>query len=169
MLLTEDNMAQLEEEDEDLIMRVLREIEIDFDEIPLQLASEEMAKEEKEVMVEVMKQEDIKEEVIGVEEKGFELSLTDGASAKVEIDYEKLLEDIQSKFESEDNVSAVAEFRFRGFSQQDLQQAAFLHDHNYLGYSKEWPNILGVLSFLLQVDLNGLDRRRNRWVDIWTY
>lgn len=90
----------------------------------------------------MIKHEDIKEEVIDVEEIGFELSLTDGASAKVEIDYEKLHEDIKSTFEPEDDGSAVAEFTFGGFSEQELEQAAFLHDHNYLGYSKEGPNIL---------------------------
>ena len=142
-LLEQVSMAEVEEEDEDLIMRVLRESDIDFDEIPLQLANEEVVKEEEEVKVEVIKHEDIKEEVIDVEEIGFELSLTDGASAKVEIDYEKLHEDIKSNFESEDDGSAVAEFTFGGLSEQELEQAAFLHDHNYLGYSKEGPNILG--------------------------
>merc|ERR1719458_1264880 len=117
-------MAEVEEEDEDLIMRVLRESNIDFDEIPLTT-----------------------EEVIDVEEVGFELSLTDGASAKVEIDYDKLHEDIKSNFESVDDGSEVAEFTLDSFDGQSPSQHAFHHDHNYLGgSSKEGPAILGERS-----------------------
>merc|ERR1719150_2267758 len=137
-------MAEVEEEDEDLIMRVLRESNIDFDEIPL---TTENIKEE-EVKTEILKEEEIKEEVIDVEDVGFELSLTDGASAKVEIDYEKLHEDIKSNFESVEDGSEVAEFTFSAFDgQQSASQQAFHHDHNYLGTTtattKEGPAILG--------------------------
>merc|ERR1712223_2344077 len=87
-------------------------------------------------------------EVIDVEDVGFELSLTDGASAKVEIDYEKLHEDIKSNFESVEDGSEVAEFTFAAFDgQQSASQHAFHHDHNYLGTTttttKEGPAILG--------------------------
>merc|ERR1719384_389629 len=68
-LLEQVSMAQVEEEDEDLIMRVLRESNIDFDEIPL--TTEEVKEEE--VKVEILKEEEIKEEVIDVEDVGFEL------------------------------------------------------------------------------------------------
>merc|ERR1719458_2033444 len=126
------------EEDEDLIMRVLRESNIDFDEIPL--TTEEVKEEE--VKVEIFK-----EEVIDVEDVGFELSLTDGASAKVEIDYDKLHEDIKSNFESVDDGSEVAEFTLDTFNGQSPSQHAFQHDHNYLGgSSKEGPAILGERS-----------------------
>ena len=142
-LLEQVSMAEVEEEDEDLIMRVLRESNIDFDEIPL---TTEDVKEE-EVKVEMLKEEEIKEEVIDVEEVGFELSLTDGASAKVEIDYDKLHEDIKSNFESVDDGSAVAEFTLDSFDGQSPSQHAFHHDHNYLGgSSKEGPAILGERS-----------------------
>merc|ERR1719500_2556466 len=113
-LLEQVSMAQVEEEEEDLIMRVLRESNIDFDEIPL--TTEEVKEEE--VKVGILKEEEIKEEVIDVEDVGFELSLTDGASAKVEIDYEKLHEDIKSNFESVDDGSEVAEFTFASFDGQ---------------------------------------------------
>jgi len=142
-LLEQVSMAEVEEEDEDLIMRVLRESNIDFDEIPL---TTEDVKEE-EVKVEMLKEEEIKEEVIDVEEVGFELSLTDGASAKVEIDYDKLHEDIKSNFESADDGSEVAEFTLDSFDGQSPSQHAFHHDHNYLGgSSKEGPAILGERS-----------------------
>ena len=142
-LLEQVSMAQVEEEDEDLIMRVLRESNIDFDEIPL--TTEEVKEEE--VKVEILKEEEIKEEVIDVEDVGFELSLTDGASAKVEIDYEKLHEDIKSNFESVDDGSEVAEFTFASFDGQSASQHAFQHDHNYLGgSSKDGPAILGERS-----------------------
>merc|ERR1712107_717101 len=145
-LLEQVSMAEVEEGDEDLIMRVLRESNIDFDEIPL---TTENIKEE-EVKTEILKEEEIKEEVIDVEDVGFELSLTDGASAKVEIDYEKLHEDIKSNFESVEDGSEVAEFTFAAFDgQQSASQHAFHHDHNYLGATttttttKEGPAILG--------------------------
>merc|ERR1719350_1475924 len=142
-LLEQVSMAEVEEEDEDLIMRVLRESNIDFDEIPL---TTENIKEE-EVKTEILKEEEIKEEVIDVEDVGFELSLTDGASAKVEIDYEKLHEDIKSNFESVEDGSEVAEFTFAAFDgQQSASQHAFHHDHNYLATTtttKEGPAILG--------------------------
>jgi len=115
----------------------------DFDEIPL---TTENIKEE-EVKTEILKEEEIKEEVIDVEDVGFELSLTDGASAKVEIDYEKLHEDIKSNFESVEDGSEVAEFTFAAFDGQSASQHAFHHDHNYLGATttttKEGPAILG--------------------------
>jgi len=144
-LLEQVSMAEVEEGDEDLIMRVLRESNIDFDEIPL---TTENIKEE-EVKTEILKEEEIKEEVIDVEDVGFELSLTDGASAKVEIDYEKLHEDIKSNFESVEDGSEVAEFTFAAFDGQSASQHAFHHDHNYLGATttttttKEGPAILG--------------------------
>ena len=142
-LLEQVSMAEVEEEDEDLIMRVLRESNIDFDEIPL--TTEEVKEEE--VKVEILKEEEIKEEVIDVEDVGFELSLTDGASAKVEIDYDKLHEDIKSNFESVDDGSEVAEFTLDTFNGQSPSQHAFQHDHNYLGgSSKEGPAILGERS-----------------------
>merc|ERR1719193_988369 len=53
-LLEQVSMAEVEEEDEDLIMRVLRESNIDFDEIPL---TTEDVKEE-EVKVEMLKEEE---------------------------------------------------------------------------------------------------------------
>merc|ERR1719206_1176345 len=82
-LLEEIDVADVnvDQNDEDIIMQVLRESNIDFDEIPVD--TEEVVKTE-------VKEEDIKEEVIDVEEVGFELNLVEGASAKVEIDYEKL-------------------------------------------------------------------------------
>lgn len=142
-LLEQVSMAEVEEGDEDLIMRVLRESNIDFDEIPL--TTEEVKEEE--VKVEILKEEEIKEEVIDVEDVGFELSLTDGASAKVEIDYDKLHEDIKSNFESVDDGSEVAEFTLDTFNGQSPSQHAFHHDHNYLGGStKEGPAILGERS-----------------------
>merc|ERR1711971_1179028 len=143
-LLEQVSMAEVEEEDEDLIMRVLRESNIDFDEIPL--TTEEVKEED--VKVEILKEEEIKEEVIDVEEVGFELSLTDGASAKVEIDYDKLHEDIKSNFESVDDGSEVAEFTLDSFDGLSPSQHAFHHDHNYLGLgsSKEGPAILGERS-----------------------
>lgn len=146
-LLAEVDVAEVEEGDEDLIMQVLRESNIDFDEIPLQFDNEEVVIDEDDVKVEVIKEEDIKEELIDVEEVGFELQLTDGASAKVEIDYEKLHEDIKSNFESGEDGSAMAEFTFNpelAFSYQTgFNERAFHHDHNYLGGgSKEEPGIL---------------------------
>merc|ERR1712018_1037950 len=132
-------------------MRVLRESNIDFDEIPL--TTEEVKEEE--VKVEILKEGEIEEEVIDVEEVGFELSLTDGASAKVEIDYDKLHEDIKSNFESVDDGSEVAEFTLDTFNGQSPSQHAFHHDHNYLGgSSKEGPAILGERSA-------AANRRRN--------
>merc|ERR1719319_750227 len=137
-LLDQVSMAQVEEEDEDLIMRVLRESNIDFDEIPLELENEEV-------------------KVVDVEDIGFEVSLTDGASAKVEIDYEKLHEDIKSNFECDEDGSAVAEFTFSSgqeYQQQSSNQHAFHHDHDYLSRGiKEGPAILG--------DRSAAARRRN--------
>jgi len=157
-LLDQVSMAQVEEEDEDLIMRVLRESNIDFDEIPLELENEEVKVEDvKEEVVEIMKEEDIKEEVVDVEDIGFEVSLTDGASAKVEINYEKLHEDIKSNFECDEDGSAVAEFTFSSgqeYQQQSSSQHAFHHDHDYLSRGiKEGPAILG--------DRSAAARRRN--------
>ena len=146
-LLQEVSMAQVEEQDEDLIMQVLRESDIDFEEIPLD--SEQMVTAD-DVKVELVKEEDIKEEVIDVEDIGFELQLTDGASAKVEIDYDKLHADLKSNSEVEEDSSVAAEFVFDpGFEfdlAQDFNQAAFHHDHNYLGSTKEGPAILGQAS-----------------------
>lgn len=145
-LLAQVNVGEVESEDEDLIMQVLRESNIDFDEIPLQLDNEEVIVD-CDVKVEVLKEEDIKEEIIDVEDIGFEVSLTDGASAKVEIDYDKLHEDLKSNFQSSEDGSSMAEFTFTpglNFNfQQGLNQRAFQHDHNYLGYCKEGPSILG--------------------------
>lgn len=118
--------VNVDQDDEDIIMQVLRESNIDFDEIPID--SEEVVKTE-------LKEEDIKEEVIDVEDIGFELNLVDGASAKVEINYEKLHSDIKSNFQESEDGSAVAEFTLSphlsltynpGFNLR-----AFEHDHNY--------------------------------------
>merc|ERR1719220_3163201 len=101
-------------------------------------------------LLEQVSMAEVKEEVIDVEDVGFELSLTDGASAKVEIDYDKLHEDIKSNFESVEDGSEVAEFTFAAFDgQQSASQHALHHDHNYLGATtpttttKEGPAILG--------------------------
>ena len=93
--------VNVDQNDEDIIMQVLRESNIDFDEIPVD--AEEVVKTE-------LKEEDIKEEVIDVENIGFELNLVDGASAKVEIDYEKLHSDIKSNFQDSEDGSSIAEF-----------------------------------------------------------
>jgi len=150
-LLAEVNVAEVEEEDEDLIMQVLRESNIDFDQIPLQLNNEEVIIDDGEIKMEVMKEEEIKEEIIDVEEVEFELPLADGASAKVEIDYEKLHEDIKSNFESSEDGSATAEFTFDPeqalIHQNGFNERAFRHDHNYLGGgTKEGSGIIGDTS-----------------------
>jgi len=124
------------ETDEDLIMQVLRESDIDFDEIPLQLESEDVKTAQESTEEVKVETEEIKEEVIDVEDVGFELSLTDGASAKVEIDFEKLHSDIKLNFSPEGDGSAVAELTFcpeDNDQESGFNSVAFQHDHNYLG------------------------------------
>jgi len=129
--------VNVDENDEDIIMQVLRESNIDFDEIPID--GEEVVKTE-------LKEEDIKEEVIDVEDVSFELSLVDGAAAKVEIDYEKLHSDIKSNFQETEDGSAIAEFTLSphlsltynpGFNSR-----AFENDHNYGITAKIEPTLL---------------------------
>ena len=129
--------VNVDQNDEDIIMQVLRESNIDFDEIPVD--SEEVVKTE-------LKEEDIKEEVIDVEDVSFELNLVDGASAKIEIDYEKLHSDIKSNFQETEDGSAIAEFTLSphlsltytpGFNSR-----AFENDHNYGIAAKIEPTLL---------------------------
>ena len=129
--------VNVDQNDEDIIMQVLRESNIDFDEIPVD--SEEVVKTE-------LKEEDIKEEVIDVEDVSFELNLVDGASAKIEIDYEKLHSDIKSNFQETEDGSAIAEFTLSphlsltytpGFNAR-----AFENDHNYGIAAKIEPTLL---------------------------
>jgi len=129
--------VNVDQNDEDIIMQVLRESNIDFDEIPIE--NEEVVKTD-------VKEEDIKEEVIDVEDVSFELNLVDGASAKVEIDYEKLHSDIKSNFQESEDGTAIAEFTLSphlsltynpGFNSR-----AFENDHNYGIAAKIEPTLL---------------------------
>eukprot|EP00090_Calanus_glacialis_P025169 TRINITY_DN391_c0_g1_i1.p1 TRINITY_DN391_c0_g1~~TRINITY_DN391_c0_g1_i1.p1 ORF type:complete len:762 (-),score=234.44 TRINITY_DN391_c0_g1_i1:427-2712(-) len=142
-LLEEIDVADVnvDQNDEDIIMQVLRESNIDFDEIPVD--GEEIVKTE-------LKEEDIKEEVIDVEDVSFELSLVDGASAKVEIDYEKLHSDIKSNFQESEDGSAIAEFTLSPHLSMTYNPGfnarAFEHDHNYGIAAKIEPTLLGESS-----------------------
>lgn len=142
-LLDEIDVADVnvDQNDEDIIMQVLRESNIDFDEIPVD--GEEIVKTE-------LKEEDIKEEVIDVEDVSFELSLVDGASAKVEIDYEKLHSDIKSNFQESEDGSAIAEFTLSPHLSMTYNPGfnarAFEHDHNYGIAAKIEPTLLGESS-----------------------
>jgi len=138
-LLEEIDVADVDvdQNDEDIIMQVLRESNIDFDEIPID--GEEIVKTE-------LKEEDIKEEVIDVEDVSFELNLVDGASAKIEIDYEKLHSDIKSNFQESEDGSAVAEFTLSPHLSMTYNPGfnarAFEHDHNYGIAAKVEPTLL---------------------------
>lgn len=142
-LLEEIDVADVnvDQNDEDIIMQVLRESNIDFDEIPVD--GEEIVKTE-------LKEEDIKEEVIDVEDISFELSLVDGASAKVEIDYAKLHSDIKSNFQESEDGSAIAEFTLSPHLSMTYNPGfnarAFEHDHNYGIAAKIEPTLLGESS-----------------------
>jgi len=142
-LLEEIDVADVnvDQNDEDIIMQVLRESNIDFDEIPVD--TEEVVKTE-------VKEEDIKEEVIDVEEVGFELNLVDGASAKVEIDYEKLHSDIKSNFHDSGDGSSIAEITLSPHLSMTynpgFNSRAFEHDHNYGIAAKAEPTLLSEAS-----------------------
>jgi len=151
-LLEEINVTDVnvDQNDEDIIMQVLRESNIDFDEIPIDC--DDLVKSE-------VKEEDIKDEVIDVEDVSFEVNLVDGASAKVEIDYDKLHSEIKSNFQEADDGSAIAEFTLgadisipfnSGFNLR-----AFEHDHNYGVAAKMEPTILS------EAAVASSSRRRN--------
>jgi len=140
--------VNVDQNDEDIIMQVLRECDIDFEKI--QIDNEELLK------AEVVKEEDIKEEIIDVEEVGFELNLVDGASAKVEIDFERLHSDLKSSFQESEDGSSVAEFTLSCGGNSGFNQRAFEHDHNYGCSAKVEPP-----EILLEPTTSLSSRRRN--------
>merc|ERR1711946_115109 len=109
---------QIDQNDEDIIMQVLRESNINFDDIPFDI---EGLKVEEEIKV-----EDIKEEVIEVEDFGYEVSIVDGASAKTEIDYDRLHSDIKSRFQETEDGYSFAEFTL-GSQFSDAYNPGFNH------------------------------------------
>merc|ERR1712072_350636 len=110
-LLEEIDVADVnvDQNDEDIIMQVLRESNIDFDEI-----------------------------------------LVDAASAKVEIDYEKLHSDIKSNFQDSEDGSSIAEFTLSPHLSMTynpgFNSRAFEHDHNYGIAAKAEPSLLSEAS-----------------------
>jgi len=125
------DQLEVDEEDEDLIMQVLRESDIDFGSVSIDINDD---KGEVVKVIDIVKDEDIKEEVIEVEEVSFDLNLADGATAKIEIDYDKLHNDIKSSFLSFEDGSEVAELSLDPLAPQphDFNALAFENDHNYL-------------------------------------
>jgi len=129
---------QIDQNDEDIIMQVLRESNINFEDIPIDI---EGLKLEEEIKV-----EDIKEEVVEVEDFGYEVSIVDGASAKTEIDYDRLHSDIKSRFQESEDGYSFAEFtlgsQFSDAYNPGFNHLAYEHDHSYGGAPKLEPSLL---------------------------
>ena len=129
---------QIDQNDEDIIMQVLRESNINFNDIPFDI---EGMKVEEDIKV-----EDIKEEVIEVEDIGYEVSIVDGASAKAEIDYDKLHSDIKSRFQETEDGYSFAELtlgsHFSDTYNPGFNHLAYEHDHSYGGTPKLEPSLL---------------------------
>jgi len=125
--LMEEINVEVDQDDEDIIMQVLRESNINFDEIPIDI---EGLKVEEEI-----KLEDIKEEVVEVEDIGYQISIVDGAAAKAEIDYDQLHSDIKAKFQEADDGYSFAELtlgsQFSDAYNPGFNSRAFENDHSY--------------------------------------
>ena len=127
---------EVDEDDEDLIMQVLRESDINFADIPIDI-------EGLKVEEDLIKLEDIKEETeeeveeyIEVEDIGYQVSIEDGgAAAKTEIDYDRLHTDIKSKFQDGDDGYSYAEFtlgaQFSDSYNPGFNSHAYENDHSY--------------------------------------
>ena len=134
----EEINVEVDQDDEDIIMQVLRESNINFNDIPIDI--EDLKVEEE------IKLEDIKEEVIEVEDIGYEVSIVDGATAKTEIDYDKLHTDIKAKFQETDDGFAFAELtlgsQFSDAYNPGFNSRAFENDHSYGIAPKLEPTVL---------------------------
>jgi len=140
----EEINVDVDQNDEDIIMQVLRESNINFDEIPIDI---EGLKVEEEIKIEdEIKTEDIKEEIIEVEDIGYQVSIVDGAAAKVDIDYDKLHSDIKASFQEGDDGFAFAEFtlgtHFSDSYNPGFNLRAFENDHSYGVAPKLEPTVL---------------------------
>ena len=129
-LMEEINVDVMDQDDEDIIMQVLRESNINFDEIPIDIDGLKVEQEEEEI-----KLEDIKEEVVEVEDIGYQISIVDGAAAKAEIDYDQLHSDIKAKFQESDDGYSFAELtlgsQFSDAYNPGFNSRAFENDHSY--------------------------------------
>jgi len=145
----EEINVEVDQNDEDIIMQVLRESNINLEDIPIDIDG---LKIEEEVKV-----EDIKEEVIEVEDIGYQVSIVDGASAKADIDYDRLHSDLKAKFHETDDGYAFAEFTlgsdFSDSYNPGFNSRAFDNDHNYGLATKLEPTLLD--------DEASTSRRRN--------
>merc|ERR1719195_2205367 len=134
----EEINVEVDQDDEDIIMQVLRESNINFNDIPIDI--EDLKVEEE------IKLEDIKEEVIEVEDIGYEVSIVDGATAKTEIDYDKLHTDIKAKFQETEDGFAFAELtlgsQFSDTYNPGFNSRAFENDHSYGIAPKLEPTVL---------------------------
>ena len=136
--LMEEINVEVDQDDEDIIMQVLRESNINFDEIPIDIDGLKVEEE--------IKLEDIKEEVVEVEDIGYQISIVDGASAKAEIDFDQLHSDIKSKFQEADDGYSFAELtlgsQFSDAYNPGFNSRAFENDHSYGVATKLEPGLL---------------------------
>ena len=122
----------IDQNDEDIIMEVLRESDINFNDIPIDIEG-------------IKVQEDNKAGVI----------IVDGASARTEIDYDKLHAEIKSMFQETEDGYSVAELTLvshfsdvynSGFNHHHhfnpgFNHLAYEHDHSYDGTPKLEPRL----------------------------
>merc|ERR1712062_930272 len=76
-----------------------------------------------------------KEEVVEVEDIGYQISIVDGAAAKAEIDFDQLHSDIKAKFQEADDGYSFAELtlgsQFSEAYNPGFNSRAFENDHSY--------------------------------------
>jgi len=91
---------------------------------------EELIKEEKPEV-----KEEVVEEVIDVDDVAFEVSLVDGASAKVEIDFDKLHDEVKSRFTSSDDGTEVAELDVESEEVDEFSFNPYAFDNDHSSYT----------------------------------
>lgn len=126
--------------EEDMIMQVLRESNIDFNDIPL--TDEDLVKQEDKELV----KEEVVEESIDIDEVAFEVSLTDGASAKVEIDYDKLHDEVKSRFTSAEDGTEIAEIDIDSEAVDEFSFNPYAFDNDHSSYTVTELKMVGTVN-----------------------